>query len=141
MAEENEVVQPGKADGNKLFHFLFRRPDKFKIGDEFDLFIKKLELYCEAVELADEKKRRFALLFNLKEDAFRLAESVEFIEEADAYKNWFKKLKLLFERKQTPTVKRYEEREHVQHPGESFNSYAVELTLFVPGVRSMSAPL
>ena len=59
------VVQPGNADGNKLFHSLFRRPDKFKIGDDFDLFIKKLELYFEAVELVDEKKRRFALLFNI----------------------------------------------------------------------------
>jgi hypothetical protein len=103
MAEENEVVQPGNADGNRLFQSLFRRPDKFKIGDDFDLFIKKLELYFEAVELADEKKRRFALLFNLNDDAFRLAESAEFIEEADAYKNWLKKLKLLFERDQTPT--------------------------------------
>ena len=104
MAEENEVVQPGNADGNKLFHSLFRRPDRFKIGDDFDPFIKKLELYFEAVELVDEKKRRFALLFNLNEDAFRQAQSVEFVEEADAYKNWLQKLKLLFERNQTPTV-------------------------------------
>ncbi|CAB4001478.1 Hypothetical predicted protein [Paramuricea clavata] len=91
MAEENEVVQPGNADGNK-----------FKIGDDFDMFIMKLELYCGAVELVDERKRRFAFLFNLNEDAFRLAESVEFIEEADAYKNWLKELKLLFERNQKP---------------------------------------
>ena len=90
----------------RVLRYIFG-PDKFKIGDDFDLFIKKLELYFEAVELVDEKKRRFALLFNLNEDAFRLAESVEFVEEADAYKNWLKKLKLLFERNQTPTEKRY----------------------------------
>ena len=56
---------------------LFRRPDKYKIGDDFDLFVKKSNLYFEAVELNDEKKKRLALLFNLSEDAFRLAESID----------------------------------------------------------------
>ena len=42
--------------------------------------MKKLELCFEAVERTDEKTRWFALLFNLNEDAFRLAESVEFTE-------------------------------------------------------------
>ena len=102
---------------------MFRRSDKFKIGDDFDLFIKKSELYFEAVELADEKKRRFALLFNLSEDAFRLAESVEFTEGEDAYKNWVNKLKLLFERNQTATEKRYNFHQHVQHPGDNTIRY------------------
>ena len=63
MAEEAE--QAPNADANKLLHSLFRRPEKYKIGDDFDLFVKKSELYFEAVELKDEKKRRLALLFNL----------------------------------------------------------------------------
>ena len=124
---EGEDVPPPNVDGNKLSHSLFRRPDKFKIGDDFDLFINKSELYFEAVELADEKKRRFALLFNLSEDAFRLAESVEFTEGEDAYKNWVNKLKMLFERNQTATQKRYNFHQHVQHPGESVSSYGVAL--------------
>ena len=43
---------------------LFRRPEKYKIGDDFDLFVKKSNLYFEAVELKDENKQRLALLFN-----------------------------------------------------------------------------
>ena len=69
MAEDKEV-QGANADGNKLTYSLFRRTDKYKIGDDFDLFNKKLELYFEAIELTNEKKQRFALLFNLNEDAF-----------------------------------------------------------------------
>jgi hypothetical protein len=57
----DEVVQPENADRNKLFHPLFRRSDKFKIGDHFVLFIKKLELYFETVVLVDEKKVCFAV--------------------------------------------------------------------------------
>lgn len=51
------------------------------------IFLKKSELYFQAVEITDENKRWFALLFNLNEDALRLAESVEFTEGANAYKN------------------------------------------------------
>ncbi len=100
---------------------------KFKIGDDFDLFIRKSELYFEAVELTDEKKRRFALLLNLNEDAFRLAESVEFTEGEDAYESSVNKLKLLFERNQTATEKRYNFHQRVQYPGESVSSYGVAL--------------
>ena len=52
----------------------------------------KCNLYFEAVELGDVKKQRLALLFNLSEDAFRLAESVEFGKGGDAYKEWTKKV-------------------------------------------------
>ena len=50
---------------------------------------------------------RLALLFNLSEDAFRLAEPVEFGKGENAYKDWIKKLKTLLERNQTATEKRY----------------------------------
>ena len=74
----------------------------------------------------DEKKQRFALLFNLNEDAFRLAESNELTERENAYKDWTGCLKVLF-KNQTPTEKRYNFCQRVQHLGESVNSYALAL--------------
>ena len=109
---------------------LFRRPEKYKIGDDFDLFVKKSNLYFEAVELKDENKQRLALLFNLSEDAFRLAESIEFAEGDNAYKNWIKQLKSLFERNQTLTEKRHNFHRRTQEPGESVDSFAVALREF-----------
>ncbi|CAB4032467.1 zinc knuckle [Paramuricea clavata] len=127
MAVEPEQAEAPNVETNKLSLSLFRRPDKFKIGEDFDLFIKKCNLYFEAVELEDVKKRRFALLFNLSEDAFRLAEPVEFGEGENAYKDWIGKLKSLFERNQTATEKRYNFHRREQEPGESVDSYAVSL--------------
>ena len=112
---------------NKLLLSLFRRPDKFKIGEDFDLFVKKCNLYFEAVELEDVKKRRLALLFNVSEDAFRLAEPVEFGEGENAYKDWIRKLTSLFERSQTDTEKRYNFHRREQEPGESVDSCTVSL--------------
>ena len=89
--------------------------------------MKKCNLYFEAVELEDVKKRRLALLFNLSEDAFRLAEPVEFGEGENAYKDWIRKLTSLFERNQTDTEKRYNFHRREQEPGESVDSYAVSL--------------
>ncbi|CAB3986622.1 Transposon Ty3-G Gag-Pol poly [Paramuricea clavata] len=127
MAVEPEQAEAPNVETNKLSLSLFRRPDKFKIGEDFDLFIKKCNLYFEAVELEDVKKRRFALLFNLSEDAFRLAEPVEFGEGENAYKDWIGKLKSLFERNQTATEKRYNFHRREQEPGESVDSFAVSL--------------
>ncbi len=127
MADDPEHAEAPNVDANKLSLSLFRRPDKFKIGEDFDLFVKKCNLYFEAVELGDIKKRRLALLFNLSEDAFRLAEPVEFGEGENAYKDWIVKLKVLFERNQTATEKRYNFHRREQEPGESVDSYAVSL--------------
>ena len=109
---------------------LFRRPDKYHIGEDFDLFVKKLCLYFEAVEVTDTKKRRLALLFNLSENAFRLAESIEFPDNEDAWKEWVSQLKSLFDRNQTLTEKRYNFNRRVQETGESVDSYAVALKEF-----------
>ena len=127
--EEGQEDQAVAADpgSDRLNYSLFRRPDKYKIGEDFGLFVKKCDLYFEAVDLKNDKKRRLALLFNLTEDAFRLAESVEFVEGADAYENWIKRLKSLFERNQTATEKRYNFHRREQQPGESVNSYALSL--------------
>ena len=79
------------------------------------------------MELGDVKKRRLALLFNLSEDAFRLAEPVEFGEGENAHKEWIKKLKTLLERNRTATEKRYNFHRREQKPGEPVDSYAVSL--------------
>ena len=63
MAVNPEEAEAPNVESNKLSLTLFRRPEKFKIGKDFDLFIKKSNLYFEVVEPEDVKKRRFALLF------------------------------------------------------------------------------
>ena len=57
-------------DQTRLSYSLFRRPDKYRIGEDFNLFVKSLNIYFEAVELEDQKKRRLTLLFSLSDDAF-----------------------------------------------------------------------
>ena len=52
-------------DQERSSYSLFRRPDKHRIGEDFNLFVKKLNLYLEAVELEDQKKRRLTSLFSL----------------------------------------------------------------------------
>ena len=103
-SEGAETANPPQ-EQSRLTLLLFQKPDKYNIGDDFDLFVKKPNLYFEAVELKDGKKQRLALLFNLSEDAFRLAESVEFTEGENAYETWVKQLVSLFERNQTLTEK------------------------------------
>ena len=98
MPTEGVEAADPPLEQNRLSLTLFRRPEKYNIGEDFDLFVKKSNLYFEAVELKDGKKQRLALLFNLSEDAFRLAESVEFAEGDNAYETWVKQLKSLFER-------------------------------------------
>eukprot|EP00794_Sanderia_malayensis_P014625 gene14625-16140_t len=130
MPDDNPAVDHDNQEQSRSSFALFRRPEKYKIGDDFDLFVKKSNLYFEAVELTDKKKRRLALLFNLSEDAFRLAESIEFIEEDNAYDTWITQLKALFERNQTLTEKRHNFHRRTQEPGESVDSFAVALREF-----------
>ena len=107
---------------------LFRRPEKFKIGEDFDLFARKIDLYFEAVEVTDERKKRLAFLFNLNEDAFRLAEGVSFPADGDRkYERWLNELKTLFERNETLTEKRYNSHKRTQAVGETVDSFAIGL--------------
>ena len=69
-------------------------------------------------------------LISNSEDAFRLAESIEFVEGENAYKTWIKQLKALFERNQTLTEKRHNFHRRAQEPGESVDSFAVALREF-----------
>ena len=99
----------------------------FRTEEYFDLFAKKLSLYHDAVELQDKIKRRLALLFNLQEDAFRLAEQVVFPDSANPWNDWILQLKSLFERTQTMNEKRYNSNHRTQEPGESPDTYSVSL--------------
>ena len=55
MADDPEQTEAPNVEANKLSLSLFRRPEKIKIAEDFDLFIKKCNLYFEAVELKDIK--------------------------------------------------------------------------------------
>ena len=90
------------------------------------LFTRKLNLYFEAVGLTDTKQKRFALLFNLSEDAFLLAESIA-VPESNDWIEFLDCLKALFERNQTDTEKRYSFQKRVQEVGESVDSFAINL--------------
>ena len=57
MALKDQEADAVPQEQFRLSHSLFRRPDKFRIGEDFVLFTKKLNLYFEAVELNDVKKR------------------------------------------------------------------------------------
>ena len=106
---------------------IFRRPDKFKLGDDFDLFWKKTILYFEAIDLQDGKKKRLALLFNLNEDAFRIAESITWQDGDEGFEAWGKILLQKFEKNTTITEKRYNFAKRVQDPGERVDHFAVSL--------------
>ena len=100
MADDPEQAEAPNVEANELSLPLFQRPEKFKIGEDIELFIKKCNLHFEAVELKDVKKRRLALLSNLSENARRLAEPVEFGEGEIAYGDWIEKLMALFGKSQ-----------------------------------------
>ena len=76
---------PIKILGGATALTLFRRPDKYHIGEDFDSFVEKLRLSFEAVDLTCPKKRRLALLSKLREEEFRIAESIDFPENNDAW--------------------------------------------------------
>ena len=119
----NQEPDQGKA-GCKSDFYLFRKPDKYGIGGDFDLYVRRLNLYFEGVGLADPKRKRLALLFNLKEDAFRVAEPVKLEED---YERWIKELKLLFDKNVTPTERRFDLHQRKQCEGETVDAYAVAL--------------
>ena len=75
----------GDTETNRSSLTLFRRPDKYHIGEDFDSFVEKLCFSFEAVDLTCPKKRRLALLSKLREEEFRIAESIDFPENNDAW--------------------------------------------------------
>ena len=106
---------------------LFRRPEKYRIGEDFDLFFRKSVLYFDAIDVTDERKKRLALLFNLSEDAFRLAEGVPLPECQNSFDAWGKEIATRFEKNQTATERRYTFSKRIQLPGETVDAYSVSL--------------
>ena len=106
---------------------LFRRPEKYRIGEDFDLFFRRSVLYFDAIDLTDERKKRLALLFNLSEDAFRLAEAVPLPDGESPFDNWGKEITTRFEKNQTATERRYTFSKRIQLPGETADAYSVSL--------------
>ena len=106
---------------------IFRRPEKFQLGDDFDLFWRKTLLYYEAIDLKEDKKKRLAWLFNLTEDAFRVAESINMQDGDGGFEAWGKVLSQKFEKNTTVTEKRYNFAKRVQDPGESVDNFAISL--------------
>ncbi len=64
MAEEEERTE----DRNKGLYSIIRRPEKYRIGEDFDLFLCRISLYIEAIDLKDDRKKRLALFFNLSDE-------------------------------------------------------------------------
>ena len=64
--EVGEDANPeGPLEEQSRFTFsLFRRPEKYRSGEDFSLFIKKLHLYFEAIGLTDNKHNRIIGLWN-----------------------------------------------------------------------------
>ena len=116
-----------QADAEININGLFRRPEKYRIGEDFDLFFRKTVLYFDAIDLTDERKKRLALLFNLSEDAFRLAESVPLPSCNDPFDAWGKEIATRFEKNQTATERRYTFSKRMQLPGETVDAYSVSL--------------
>ena len=70
-----------------------------------------------------------ALLFNLGENAFRLAESVE-LGEQETWTSVVNRLSILFEGNQTDTAKRYDFNRRIHRKGETVDSFAITLQEF-----------
>ena len=70
-----------------------------------------------------------ALLFNLGENAFRLAGSVE-LGEQETWTGFVNRLTVLFERNKADTAKRYDFNRRIQGKGETVDSFAVALREF-----------
>ena len=106
---------------------LFRRPEKYRIGEDFDIFFRRSVLYFDAIDLNDERKTRLALLFNLSEDAFRIAEAVPLPDGESPFDTWGKEIATRFEKNQTATERRSTFSKRIQLPGETVDAYSVSL--------------
>ena len=80
-----------------------RKPEKFKTLDDFQLFIKRIDLFFATADALITVQKRDSILLNLSEDCFRIADSVNFDEESEhGYKACIEKLELLAERNRKP---------------------------------------
>ena len=86
----------------------FRKPDKFKTGDDFQLFMRRMDLFFAASNVRSTVQKRVSILLDLSEDCFCIAESVSFDDKSEeGFKAYMGKLILLFERNQNPVKRRF----------------------------------
>ena len=86
----------------------FRKPEEFKTGDDFQLFIKRMDLFFAAADVRSTVQKRVSILLNLSEDCFCIAESVSFDDELEeGFRAYTEKLMLLIERNQNPVERRF----------------------------------
>ena len=86
-----------------------------------------LHLYFDAIDITDERKKRLALLFNLSEDAFRLAEAVPLTDGESPFDTCGKEIATLFKKNPTATERRYTFSKRMQLPGETVDACSVSL--------------
>ena len=86
-----------------------------------------IDLYFDAVDITDERKKRLALLFNLSEDAFRRAEAVSLTDGESPFDTCGKEIATRFKKSPTGTERRYTFSKRMQLPGETVDACSVSL--------------
>ncbi|THD24533.1 hypothetical protein D915_004682 [Fasciola hepatica] len=97
-------------------------PDKFDIGDDFDMWEARVRPY---LELCEPGHRRYTLLSLLGQDAFTLVH--EEIPEGAVSEETFSILRKILTPQKTMSELRDEFRYRTQKPGEGVRQYSVEL--------------
>ncbi|THD28754.1 hypothetical protein D915_000414 [Fasciola hepatica] len=108
--------------GNKPTPVSLPVPDKFDIGDNFDMWEARVRPY---LELCEPGHRRYTLLSLLGQEAFTLVH--EEIPEGGVSEETFSVLRKILTPQKTMSELRDEFRYRTQKPGEGVRQYSVEL--------------
>ena len=125
-AEEIEGVQAELREPGQTLS-AFHKPDKYHVGEDFALFSRRIALHFDVVCLKGARQKRAALLLNLSENAFRIAEPLTLETqdtEDEQFENWIGELQKLFEKNQSPVERRFHFTRRVQISDESVDSFA-----------------
>ena len=113
----------------------FRKPDKYHIGEDVELFSRRIAVWFDVVGLKGALQKRAALLLNLSENAFRIAEPLTLETqgtEDEQFGNWIGELRKLFEKNQSPVERRFHFTRRIQMSDESVDSFTL-------GMREIAA--
>ena len=89
MPDEEAAQAPAaQADTGQKTLLPFRKPEKYKLGDDFQLFIRKMDLFFLAAAVKDNTQKRVSILLNLSEDSFRIAEPIDITTTGDSEANY-----------------------------------------------------
>ena len=128
--EEAAQVQAAQADTGQKTLLPFRKPEKYQLGDDFQLFIRKMDLFFLAAAVKDNTQKRVSILLNLSEDSFRIAEPIDITTTGDSegnYKSYIEKLIAVFEKNQNPVERRFNLAKRTQLFGETVDHFASAL--------------